>query len=130
MSSPVQVGALTNWLNLACGQYHVIAVKTDGTLWAWGYNSVQAQLGDNTAINRSSPKQIGALTTWATPGAGLYTSYAITTSGALYSWGRNAKGQLGTSVTQYSVSSPVQVGSNTTWFFVTGGLQSVHALLY
>jgi alpha-tubulin suppressor-like RCC1 family protein len=129
-SSPVQIGALTTWSNFACGNYHVIAAKTDGTLWAWGYNSVQAQLGDNTAINRSSPVQIGALTTWATPCAGQYHSYAITTSGALYSWGRNHKGQLGTNVTSYSVSSPVQVGSNTTWFFATGGLASSLALLY
>jgi alpha-tubulin suppressor-like RCC1 family protein len=99
-------------------------------LWAWGYNSVQTQLGDNTAINKSSPVQIGSLTNWATPYAGQYNSYAITTSGALYSWGRNHKGQLGQNTTSYSVSSPIQVGSNTTWYFATGGAAFTLALLY
>jgi len=129
-SSPVQIGALTNWLSVAAGVYHILAIKTNGTLWAWGYNNVQTQLGDGTAISRSSPVQIGALTNWASIGTAGYTSFAITTSGALYSWGRNSKGQLGQNTTSYSISSPVQVGSNTTWYSASGGNGFTLALLY
>jgi alpha-tubulin suppressor-like RCC1 family protein len=90
-----------------------IALKTDGTLWAWGLNS-SGQLGFGNQTNYSSPKQVGSLTTWLKI-AGTYTStYAITTSGALYAWGSNNVGQLGLgNITAYS--SPKQVGSLTTW---------------
>jgi len=37
-SSPKQVGSLTNWSNFGGGFYSVLAVKTNGTLWALGYN--------------------------------------------------------------------------------------------
>ena len=56
-SSPVQVGTLTNWSKVSAGiNNHVVAVKTDGTLWAWGNNG-NFQVGDGTAISRSSPVQ-------------------------------------------------------------------------
>jgi alpha-tubulin suppressor-like RCC1 family protein len=72
-SSPVQVGALTNWLKLSAGVYNAVAIKTDGTLWAIGRgNYGQLGLGDTT--NRSSPVQVGALTTWVNiSGKGTYT---------------------------------------------------------
>ena len=38
-SSPIQVGSLTNWKQVAGGQYHTAAITTDGTLWTWGYNA-------------------------------------------------------------------------------------------
>ena len=71
-SSPVQVGALTTWLNIAGGTYHTIATKTDGTLWSWGRNNY-GQLGQGDITYRSSPVQVGALTTWSKI-AGAYGS--------------------------------------------------------
>ena len=69
-SSPVQVGALTTWNNISTnddGGVFNVAVKTDGTLWAWGNNTglYGGALGDGTTISRSSPVQVGALTTWS-----------------------------------------------------------------
>jgi alpha-tubulin suppressor-like RCC1 family protein len=63
-SSPVQVGALTTWLRIGAGQYHMTAIKTDGTLWTWGRNSY-GRLGIGDTNNRSSPVQIGSSTTWS-----------------------------------------------------------------
>ena len=63
--SPVQVGTLTNWSMASAHNYQAGAIKTDGTLWTWGSNS-GGTLGDGTAINRSSPVQIGSGTTWNT----------------------------------------------------------------
>jgi alpha-tubulin suppressor-like RCC1 family protein len=63
-SSPVQVGALTNWLSVAGGDNTLFGIKTDGTLWSSGHNN-NGQLGDGTTTNRSSPIQVGALTTWS-----------------------------------------------------------------
>ena len=62
-SSPVQVGAGTDWVHVSCGTASTYALKSDGTLWAWGSN-IQGRLGDGTTTNRSSPVQIGTLTTW------------------------------------------------------------------
>ncbi len=56
-SSPVQTIAFgTNWKQVAFGLFHTVAIKTDGTLWAWGYNN-NGELGDNTITTKSSPVQ-------------------------------------------------------------------------
>ena len=82
-SVPTQVGALTNWAFVKCGGAHTLAVKTDGTLWAWGANG-SAQLGNgnvNTFSPRSSPVQVGSATNWLQSldalSAGLSNSLAI-----------------------------------------------------
>ena len=123
-SSPVQVGALTTWLNISSGLYTCLATKTDGTLWAWGYNN-NGQLGQNIAytVNRSSPVQVGALTTWSNISSGRYSCLATKTDGTLWSWGRNTNGQLGDN-TIANRSSPVQVGALTTWLNINVGFYS------
>ena len=88
-------------------------------LWVWGFNA-QGQLGDGTVINRSSPIQIGALTTWSQVSAGGYHTATIKTDGTLWTWGYNNAGQLGTT-NVISRSSPVQVGALTTWSQVSAG---------
>ena len=58
-STPRQIGTDTNWKQVAAGHNHCSAIKTDGTLWAWGRN-VFGNIGDNTAgntANRSTPRQ-------------------------------------------------------------------------
>jgi alpha-tubulin suppressor-like RCC1 family protein len=110
-SSPVQVGALTTWSKVAAGNFHSLAIKTDGTLWSWGNNNY-GQLGHGSAC--SSPVQVGALTTWAIISAGAYYTLAVKTDGTLWAWGDNSDGQLGLG-NQSQVNSPVQVGTKTNW---------------
>jgi len=118
-SSPTQVGALTNWNQLAMGNGFTLARKTDGTIWSWGQDPF-GQLGLNTQnIDYSSPVQIGALTTWTYVAASEYSSYAIK-GGALWVWGDNQYGQLGKNNIIY-YSSPIQVGALTTWSKIFGG---------
>jgi alpha-tubulin suppressor-like RCC1 family protein len=90
-----------------------LAVKTDGTAWSWGRNQY-GELGLGDTVDRSSPIQIGILTTWLSMAAGFYNSVALKTDGSLWSWGQNLRGSLGLgNITAYS--SPKQVGSLTTW---------------
>jgi len=115
-SSPVQIGALTTWASLySSGSNNGYAIKTDGTFWAWGANGY-GQLGQNNTIYRSSPVQVGTDTNWARIAGGAYHVLAVKTTGTLWSWGDNGRGQLGQNIA-YTVklSSPVQVGSGTTW---------------
>ena len=63
-SSPVQVGALTNWAEVSIAYGNVLAVKTDGTLWSWGF-AIYGGLGLGDLTDRSSPVQIGTLTNWS-----------------------------------------------------------------
>ena len=117
LSSPVQVGALTNWATIAKGDNNSLAIKTNGTLWAWGNNSY-GRLGLNNTTQYSSPKQVGALTNWSSVSTTNYHTVAIKTDGTLWSWGRNNTGALGLgNTTDYY--SPKQVGGGTTWSAVT-----------
>ena len=113
-SSPVQtVSGGTNWKSISNGWFHTAAIKTDGSLWLWGYGGTGA-LGDNTRINRSSPVQtISRGTNWKSVSAYMNT-IGIKTDGTLWTWGRNVFGELGSGTTAYR-SSPAQVGSLTNW---------------
>jgi alpha-tubulin suppressor-like RCC1 family protein len=122
-SSPIQVGSLTNWKQVACGYYHTMAIKTDGTLWTWGYNT-NGQLGNGTITHYSSPIQIGSLTNWKQVSCSGFNSAAIKTDGSLWAWGDDAYGQLGNGTSGNSYSSPIQIGSLTNWKQVSIGICS------
>ena len=80
-SSPKQVGLLTNWSVISVGSSGgtVESIKTDGTLWSWGYNGY-GQLGIGSVNAYSSPKQVGSLTTWSSVSVGAYAALGIVTS--------------------------------------------------
>jgi alpha-tubulin suppressor-like RCC1 family protein len=120
-SSPVQIGSDATWTNLSSGsdvnsgQSSSIAIKTDRTLWTWGRNN-NGQLGLNDTIDRSSPVQVGVLTTWnkVIGDSFIFSFLSIKTDGTLWSWGRNAYGVLGLN-DETDRSSPTQVGTDTNW---------------
>jgi alpha-tubulin suppressor-like RCC1 family protein len=118
--SPVQVGSDTNWAQVAVGTLHTVAVRTDGTLWTWGYNGY-GQLGDGTGLSRLSPVQIGTDTNWASVAAGYGHTVAVRTDGTLWTWGWNDDGQLGNGTSSGITYSPNQLGSDTNWASVAAG---------
>ena len=75
---------------------HSLAIKSDGTLWAWGYNQC-GQLGDGTTIDRPSPIKIMDNVIYAVSGS--WHSLAIKSDGTLWAWGANQHGQLGDGTT-------------------------------
>ena len=129
-SSPVQtVAGGTNWLQVSTSaQFNTSAVKTDGTLWSWGYNGFGA-LGDNTTVDKSSPVQtITGGTNWSQVSCGLHYSAAVKSDGTLWAWGANTGGKLGDN-TVVGKSSPVQtITRGTNWkqvscFYHTAAIQ-------
>ena len=121
-SSPVQTIAYgANWKQVSSGSYHTACIKTDGTLWIWGWN-YRGQIGDNTSTNVSSPVQtITFGTNWKNVSSGVDHCAAIKTDGTLWCWGRNIYGQLGDN-TITDKSSPVQtIAFGTNWKQVSAG---------
>jgi alpha-tubulin suppressor-like RCC1 family protein len=101
--TPVRVSDLTGVWKIAASRGHSLALKTDGTLWAWGRNDL-GQLGDGTDQERFTPVQvvgsegIGFLTDITMIAAGgSYggNSAAVRSDGTLFLWGDNNDGQLG-----------------------------------
>lgn len=128
VSSPVQVGALSNWDSVSSNRT-TAAVKTDGTLWAWGENSFGA-CGLGNTIARSSPVQVGSLTNWkkVVVGSNQGPTIALKTDGTLWAvGGRNLYGEFGQNNT-ISGSSPVQIGSDTDWEDVDASAVAVMAI--
>ena len=124
-SSPIQIGALTNWSteigHMAKGDGNTCAIKQDGTMWSWGGSNHFGMCGDGTVINRSSPVQIGSDTNWTFVVPHFFGFTALKSTGALYSWGNNAFGQAGqggigaASVSGSVNSVPTQIGTDTDW---------------
>jgi len=127
-SSPVQVGTLATWSAVSVGgSSFSLALKTDGTLWAWGTSGSEGYLGLGDLIKRSSPTQIGTLATWSQIGNGSRHSLAIKTDGTLWAWGHNVYGQHG--LADFAArSSPAQVGTLATWTTIAQGNQALHSL--
>ena len=125
-NSPLQIGTATNWASISAGETHTIAIKTDGTLWAWGSNS-NGQLGDGSSTSKFSPTQIGSANNWARIDAGVFHTIAIKTDGSLWAWGNNNYGQVGDGTTNERYS-PVQIGTATNWTSISAGYQHTIAI--
>ncbi len=98
-------------------------IKTDGTLWAWGNNTVH-NLGDGTSIHRSSPVQIGNDTHWSKISAGANHCLALKTDGTLWAWGYNYHGELGDGTNNES-AIPMQIGTDTDWSAISACFHSL-----
>ena len=113
-STPVQtITGGTNWSSFACGRNYVASIKTDGTLWTWGYNS-NGQLGNNTITHRSSPVQtIAGGTNWSVVACGERHTAAIKTDGTLWTWGDNGYKLIGGNGYYITIGGNGQLGDNT-----------------
>jgi alpha-tubulin suppressor-like RCC1 family protein len=112
-------GIAQQWTKVDAGSEFTLALKSDGTLWAWGFNG-NGQLGLGTTTAQSSPTQIGTATDWQDVAAGAFHSLAVKADGTLWSWGLNGQGQLGLG-TMTQETSPTQVGTATNWKSVEAG---------
>lgn len=130
----IQIGSDDNWIQVACGNYHILALKSDGTLWAWGYGQ-NGELGNGksgTNVSLWIPTQIGTSSDWAKVFAGNYCSFAIKKDGTLWAWGENQFGGLGDgnplSTFYYGVSSPKQIGTATDWYSISTSMETTFGI--
>jgi alpha-tubulin suppressor-like RCC1 family protein len=106
----------TNWKQVAAGKQHIAAIKTDGTLWTWGYNS-QGTLGINNTNNRrcTPVTTFAGGTDWKQVSCGYRYTAAIKTDGTLWTWGNNAYGNLGTNDTTQRNTPVTTFAGGTNW---------------
>lgn len=111
-SSPTEVpkpAGVSAWTAAWAGAYHSFAMGDDGKIYAWGWN-FYGQLGIGsttqqlTPVAISNPANMGVVS-WVAAGYG--STYAITSTGKLFVWGRNDTGQLG--ITGTTVYKPTEV---------------------
>lgn len=100
---------------------HNLAIRQDGTLWAWGRNS-DSQIGNGSSNNQKSPLQIGT-DQWISIATGEAHSAGVKSDGTLWTWGSNTDGQLGLGFADstWDLDFPTQVGTNQNWSSVYAG---------
>jgi len=105
--SPVPVGADKDWASVVAGWGHTLAIKSNGSLWAWG-NNISGAVGTGDAELQKNPLRVGVDNDWAAVSASGGHTLAIKTNGALWAWGHNEYGQLGDGA-RANRRAPVQV---------------------
>ncbi len=112
----------TNWSTVTVGDYYTVALKTNGTLYAWGNNQF-GQLGDNTTDHKSVPTQENTnASDWTSISAGWAHTLALKSDGTLWAWGLNSFGQLGIGL--YNATQLVPIQENTLsqkWEVISAG---------
>lgn len=118
--SPVMISTETDWKQFSAN-LHVLAVKNNGELWAWG-NDIMDVFGNPGQLITFDKVRVGTDTDWSQVATGEAMSMGIKTDGRLFSWGTYALGRSG------SGDIPGQVGTDTNWTSVSIGYLSAVGL--
>ena len=118
-SSPLSiVGGITDWVQMACGYNHMMAIRSNGLLYTWGAGTYGA-LGSNSTANRSSPQTVAGAssggTNWVYCSAGTNISAGIKSDGTLWTWGSNLFGAIGDGTASSRSSPGTTAGGGTNW---------------
>jgi alpha-tubulin suppressor-like RCC1 family protein len=107
-ANPVSVQGLTNVTAIASGEFHSLALLSDGTVVGWGSN-FDGALGSELESERTNvPVPVEGLSEVTAIAAGVDFSLARLANGRVMAWGRNNDGQLGNGTTTKSYA-PVEV---------------------
>lgn len=112
--------------HLAAGGGHTLALRSDGSLWAWGGN-IYGELGDGTLEQRSTPVAIQPDQLWRTVASGVFHTVALKADGSLWAWGNNLFGRLGDGTTTHR-RAPVAVQPGALWLAVAAGYEHTLAI--
>jgi len=128
LSSPGQLVKLSNVVSVAGGERHSLALKSDGTVWAWG-NDGWGQLGNGKYARSLTPIQVPGLTNVKAVAAGSLHNLAVKSDGTVWAWGFNYFGQVGTGTTDRgNLLSPIRVKGLTGVIAVAAGGDTSFAL--
>lgn len=109
-----------DWVAIAAGSNHSLAIKVDGSLWAWGWNAY-GQVGNGGIANVLRPVRIGSATDWVSIKAGQRHTLGLKKNGTMAVWGDNSWGQLGLGNNTSSLV-PVSGPSGSNWASIGAGM--------
>ena len=108
-NNATQVSGINNITNVSVGSSHTLALRNDGTVFAWGNNTF-GQLGNGTLNTSSSPVQVSGLTNVRQVSAANNHSLALRNDGSVWAWGiNNQYGVFGNGQTNTNASTPIQI---------------------
>jgi gliding motility-associated-like protein len=125
--TPIQIGTDVGWDKLTTGLYHTLAIKKDGTLWAWGDNYYSV-LGDWKLTIQKIPAQIGTVVDWSQIDTEKEHTVALKKDGTLWVWGNNYYYQLGLGEGVGGATMPTQIGTSHDWILASAGYYHTVAL--
>ncbi len=108
---PNPVSGLTDVTSIFASWEHALALRSDGTVVAWGRN-IYGQIGDGTGgwwIQRNLPVSVSGLPRVIAVAAGIYHSLALDADGTVWAWGDNKYGQSGDGTATQQHNTPVRV---------------------
>ncbi len=122
INTPKQITQGTTWKQVSVSD-HTLAIKDDGSLWAWGWNrNGQLGLGTSDSNFYNKPEQVATGTTWRQVSAGFIHTLAIQDNGSLWTWGNTRSPELGLWHTDYISDKPKQiVATCISWKQVSAG---------
>lgn len=122
-----RIGTDKDWVDIAASYCHCLALKQNGTLWAWGGNYAH-QLGDGTTA-KDQPEPVPSVegNDWRQIAAGGTHSLALKKDGTLWAWGQNVgPGMIGLGATNKFFAEATQIGTGTNWTKIwTRNIQTV-----
>ena len=114
VKQPTEVTTTTNWsldaiVAIEAGRNHSVALKADGTVWAWG-SDTGGELGDDApSVNKATPVQVSGLSGVYAIAAGSNHNLALTCNGTMWAWGQDTFGQIGNDATLANQFTPITV---------------------
>lgn len=127
-ASPAQVTGMAGVTAVAAAGQGAFALRSDGTVWAWGPGGV-GQLGNGTTPRSApTPVEVSDLTAVTSLGAAAATAYAVTSDGTVWAWGYGRGGMLGTGTDAPNATRPVRVPGLPRISSVVGGSTAAYAL--
>lgn len=108
------------WQSISQGNNHTVAIRSDGTLWAWGLKPA-ARIGIGPVEYDTTPKLVGSGTNWEAVASGQNHTIVLKSNGTLWAFGANDFGQLGTVNELFYSANLVQIGSDSDWQLIAAG---------
>jgi hypothetical protein len=124
-TTPATSPSGNNWVAITGGSDFTAGLQTGNRIYSWGDNQ-DGQIGNNSLINQSSPRQENTLSTqWTSIVSGFYQTFGLRQDGSLWGWGYNEFGQLGIGNTTVRVMVPTK--SSWTYGVLNGGAPATPA---
>ena len=109
VNRPVKT-TLSDITAISAGTIHAMALKSDGTVWTWGWNADgELGLGTQDFASHPTPAQVPGLTNVVRIFAGAGLSWAVKADGTVFGWGFASAGRFGNGISFNTYTSPVEL---------------------